>query len=355
MKRIFSTKLWLRNVNAALYVGLGLTTLCDVATLLPQSASAQEVEKDAPERSEAPKISPEDAAKIRKEIDELSALQYQAMNNHEYETAIRAGERTYALIVRLEEANAHWRDVYVKRVANGVGEKVEDEGKNAPGVKRVRMTVGPSKTFLFRELGSAYGFLGDWEKAEEYYRRAGLYEPKNAKVFFNATPRAQVAFGRGRFDEAFDVVCASTNEALERIAKIEDNESEKAREIKSVVDKRLWSQLAQIAKPINFRKPVPLSVDVRGLTSEGSRKEATEKWKARCDEITKTFPETADECSAIYRANFDELMEKVVEPEFKRRGEPEEFRAAVELLRELATKQTELADAYFKSLGGETL
>lgn len=329
-----------------------MATLCGVATFSPQVASAQEVETGAIETADAPKISPEDAEKIRKEIDELSALQYQAANNHEYETAIRAGERIYASIVRLEEANAHWRDVHLKRVANGIGAKVEDEEKDAPGVKRVRMNVGPSKTFLFRELGSAYGYLGEWEKAEEYYRRAGLYEPKNAKVFFNATPRAQVAFGRGRFDEAFDVVCASTNEALEKIANVEDSELEKA---KSFVAKRLWSQLAQIAKPVNFRKPVPWPVDVRGLASEGSRKEAKEKWKARYDEIMKTFPETSEECSAIYRANFDELMEKVVEPEFKRRGEPEEFRVAVELLRELAAKQTELADAYFKSLDGGTL
>ena len=355
MKRIFSTKLWLRNINAALYVGLGLTTLCDVATLLPQSASAQEVEKNAPERSEAPKISPEDAEKIRKEIDELSALRYQATNNHEYETAIRAGERVYELTIQLEEANARWRDVYVRRVADGITESVKDEEKDAPGVKRVRRAVGPSKPFLLQKLGADYGYLGDWEKAEEYYRRAGLYEPEKANFYLWAKPRAQVAFARGRFDETFDVVCAAATGILERFALAKERVPEEAPEFEKRLRTDFWSALAEVAKPMNFSKPNPWPADTRGLLRKESWKEAEKKWKARYDEIMKTFPETPDERFALLRENFDELMEKVVEPEFKRRGEPEEFRAEVELLRELAATQAELADAQFKRRGGEGL
>ncbi|MBR4833551.1 MAG: hypothetical protein IKU86_04345 [Thermoguttaceae bacterium] len=355
MKRIFSTKLWFRNVNAALYVGLGLTTLCDVATLLPQSASAQEVEKDAPERSEAPKISPEEAEKIGKEIDELSALQYQATNNHEYETAIRAGERVYELMLQLEEANALWRDVYVRRVANGVSESVKEEEKDAPGVKRVRRSVGPAKPYLFRKLGDAYGYLGEWEKAEEYYRRAGLYEPEKAKFYLDAKPRAQVAFARGRFDETFDVVCAAASGILEKFALAKERFPEEALESEKRLRTDLWRAMAEVAKPLNFFEPNPWPADTQGLLRKESWKEADKKWKARYSEIMKTLPKTPDERFVALRANFDELMEKVVESEFKRRGEPEKFRAEVELLRELAATQAELADAMFKRYGGEGL
>lgn len=331
-----------------------------------QIAWAQEVEKDAPERPEPSKISPEEAEKIGKEIDKLSALRYQAMNNHEYETAIRTGERVYELILQLEEANARWRDEYVRRVADGITEGVKEEEKDAPGVKRVRRAVGPSKDFLLQELGEAYGYLGDWEKAEEYYRRAGLYEPEKANFYLWAKPRAQVAFARGRFDETFDVVCAAATGILERFALAKERVPKEAPEFEKRLRTDFWSALAEVAKPQNFFEPRPWPTDTTAAleekrsgavkkTWEEAWKEVEKEWKARYDEIMKTFPKTPDERFAVLRANFDELMEKVVEPEFKRRGEPEEFRAEVELLRELAATQAELADAQFKRRGGEGL
>lgn len=320
-----------------------------------QIAWAQEVEKDAPERPEPSKISPEEAEKIGKEIDRLSALQYQATNNHEYETAIRAGERVYELILQLEEANARWRDEYVRRVADGISEGVKEEEKDAPGVKRVRRAVGPSKDFLLQELGEAYGYLGEWEKAEEYYRRAGLYEPEKAKFYLYAKPRAQVAFARGRFDEAFEVVCAAATGILERFALAKERFPEKAPEVEKRLRTDLWRAMAEVVKPRSFSKPNPWPTDWKTAANGKEFAEVAKEWKARYDEIMKTFPKTPDERFAVMRANFDELMEKVVEPEFKRRGEPEEFRAEVELLRQLAATQTELADAFFKRFGDEGL
>ncbi len=92
MKQIFLTKRRIGKGSAALAVGLGLATLCGVATPSPQIAFSQEVETEARDRPEPPEISPEEAEKIRKEIDKFSTLRYEAMKNHEYETAIRAGE-----------------------------------------------------------------------------------------------------------------------------------------------------------------------------------------------------------------------------------------------------------------------
>lgn len=342
-----------KNRRLALTVALGAAFWGGASST--QLVWAQEVEKDAPERSEPSKISPEEAEKIGKIVDDLSATRYQAMNNHEYETAIRAGERVYELTVQLEEANARWRDEYVRRVADGITESVKEEEKDAPGVKRVRRAVGPSKPFLLRELGAAYGFLGEWEKAEEYYRRAGLYEPENAKFYLDAKPRAQVAFARGRFDETFDVVCAAASGILERIASVKERVPEKAAESEKRLRTDLWRAMAEVAKPQNFSEPRPWPTDMAAARKGKTWKEVEKEWKARYDEIMKTFPKTPDERFAVLRANFDELMEKVVEPEFKRRGEPEEFRAQVELLRELAATQAELADALFKRYGGEGL
>ena len=343
-----------KNRRFLVAVALG-AALLGGATLSTQLVGAQEVEKNAPERPEPSKISPEEAEKIEKEIDQLSALQYQAKNNHEYDVAIRAGERVYELTLQLEEANARWRDEYVKRVADGITESVKEEEKDAPGVKRVRRAVGPSKPFLLQKLGAAYGFLGEWEKAEEYYRRAGLYEPEKAKFYLDAKPRAQVAFARGRFDEAFDVVCAAASGMLERIVDVENRVPEKAAELEKRLRVELWSAMAEVAKPLNFFEPKPWPADTQGLLRKESWKEADKKWKARYNEIMKTLPKTPDERFVALRANFDELMEKVVESEFKRRGEPEEFRAEVELLREIAAAQYELGDAFFKRNGGAGL
>ena len=343
-----------KNWRLAFALALGAAFLGGAASST-QLVWAQEVEKDAHERPEPSKISPEEAEKIRKEIDDLSSLRYQATNNHEYEVAIRAGERVYELTVQLEEANARWRDEYVRRVADGITESVKDEEKDAPGVKRVRRAVGPSKPFLLQELGDAYGYLGEWEKAEEYYRRAGLYEPEKEKFYLWAKPRAQVAFARERFDETFDVVCAAASEILERLAVAKERAPEKAVDFEKRLRSDFWRAMAEVAEPQNFNKPNPWPADTRGLLRKGSWKEAEKEWKARYDEIMKTFPKTPDERFAVWRANFDELMEKVVEPEFKRRGEPEKFRAEVELLREIAATQTELADAFFKRFGDEGL
>ncbi len=320
-----------------------------------QIAWAQEVEKDAPERPEPSKILPEEAEKIGKEIDKLSALRYQATNNHEYETAIRAGERVYELILQLEEANARWRDEYVRRVADGISEGVKEEEKDAPGVKRVRRAVGPSKDSLLQDLGDAYGYLGEWEKAEEYYRRAGLYEPEKAKFYLYAKPRAQVAFARGRFDEAFEVVCAAATGILERLANVKERNPEKATESEKRLRTDLWRAMAEVVKPQNYSKPNPGPTDWKTAANGKGFAEVAKEWKARYDEIMKTFPETPDERFAVLSENFDALMEKVVEPEFKRRGEPEEFRAEVELLRQLAATQYELGDAFFKRNGGAGL
>ncbi len=371
MKRTFGAKRRLRNGNAALSVGLGLATLCGVATFSPQVASAQEVETVANETADAPKISPEEAEKLQKELDEVLAARRRATDSREYENAVRYCRRACELTLRLEAADALWRDFYAtKRVKKSgdsslrITEYVPDKEaeKKKDESKRFRTMVGPGKTALLKDLGDAYAFCGDWEKAEEAYRDAGCFEPEKAKFYLWAKPRAQVAFARGRFDEAFDVVCASTKsmrEGIEHFKKARSPKDLEARKKYGITEltyrSELWREWAEIAKPVNFSKPGVLPSNAAELAGEGKLEEGIKAGKARYDEIMKTFPETPDERFAVLRANYDELMEKVVEPEFKRRGEPEEFRAEVELLREIAATQAELADEHFKRFGEKGL
>ncbi len=109
----------------------------------------------------------------------------------------------------------------------------------------------------------------------------------------------------------------------------------------------LWRHWAEVVKPLNFSTPNPWPADWETASQGKKMAEVQKEWKARRDEIMTTFPKTSDERFAILRENYGSLMEKVVEPEFKRRGEPEEFRGAVELLRELEATQYELGEAYF--------
>lgn len=164
MKRTFLTKRQIRNGNAALSVGLGIATLCGVASFSPQTTFAQEVESQEKPSTTA-SLTPKAAEWRLFEIDFENA-----MKASDYRKAIeiaRAAEEKYP-----NESALHnvWRGRIDAHILAGDWDEAEEAGK------------------------AYYAFVyGDTKEAEANWALSDEY--------------AVVMFGQGKRREAFEAAC----------------------------------------------------------------------------------------------------------------------------------------------------